>query len=487
MSQPLPRSAPEPLGIDPAAVTRFIGAIEASGLEMHSLMLLRHGSVAAEGWWQPYTADKPHMLFSLSKSFTSTAVGFAVAEGLLSVDDPVLRFFPEAPEKPGRYWPEMRVRHLLSMSTGHARDTTGFMRRRRDGDWVRAFLSRPLRYRPGTHFLYNTGATYMLSVIISRVSGQKLVDYLTPRLFAPLGIEGAAWEECPRGYNTGGFGLSLRTEDIARFGQFLLQRGMWLGRQLLPAAWVDDATRKHVENGTADGTSDWGMGYGYQFWRCIPGCYRGDGAFGQYCIVVPQLDVVLAITSGLNDMQAVLRRVWDILLPAIGEPLPDDPAARAEMEQRLAGLHYAPPALRASSPLAAAVSSRPWKLDRNREHRRTTTLRFNDADGTCEQLSRYGGRQRGKVTGAVYGLNRWVESTVETPQGQMNIAAAYGWEDDTTLVLTTRYLHTPFTVTERFSFTDDTVEISRRPNLSLGPLQETVMRGKRTHAGAAGI
>jgi CubicO group peptidase (beta-lactamase class C family) len=508
MSQPLPRSAPEPRGVSPAAVVRFIDEIESAGLELHSFMMLRHGSVVAEGWWKPYAPEKPHMLFSLSKSFTSIAVGFAVSEGLLSVDDPVLSFFKDqAPPQAGRHWHEMKVRHLLSMSTGHAADTTGFMLKRRDGDWVKGFLGRPVKYKPGTHFLYNTGATYMLSVIVHKLTGQKVLDYLAPRLFTPLGIEGATWEECPRGYNTGGFGLNLKTEDIARFGQFLLQRGMWEGKQLLPADWVDEATARHVENGTADGTSDWGMGYGYQFWRCIPGCYRGDGAFGQYCIVVPQLDTVFAITSGLGDMQAVLRLIWDILLPAMGDELPDDTQARSILQGRLARLSYEPPMLQASSPMEGTVSGRTFILERNREHKKTMQLIFSSPSRTfvqekaagasesvqyaidsdrCQVVTKVGrvrnARSRGgKASGGTYtcvfGRNKWIESTCDTPWGKQNVCAAFGWENDMTLVLTRRDLNSPFVLTEKVTFTEDAIEIKQGFNVSFGPTESPTVRG----------
>ncbi|MHB9031828.1 MAG: serine hydrolase domain-containing protein [Anaerolineae bacterium] len=506
MSKPLPRSAPEPFGLDPHAVTAFIDAIEAAKLELHSFMLLRRGRVLSEGWWQPYAPEKPHMLFSLSKSFTSTAVGFAAAEGLLSVDDPVLKFFPDdAPAKPGRHWDELKVRHLLSMSTGHAEDTTGYMLRRRDGNWAKGFLRRPLKFTPGTHFLYNTGATYMLSVIVQQVTGRKVLDYLTPRLFEPLGIEGAAWEECPRGYNTGGFGLNVKTEDIARFGQFLLQRGKWGGKQLLPAAWVDEATAKQIDNGTADGTSDWGMGYGYQFWRCVPGCYRGDGAFGQYCIVIPQSEAVIAITSGLGDMQAVLRLIWEHILPGLGKPLPDNLPARQAMQTRLANLSYAPPALREHSPLEAAISGKTYILEPNRSHQKTVRLVFSTpartflpesavgvresvayslADGACEVITRagpgrgsHGRKMPGGTQHCTYGRNRWIENTCETAWGPQNIAAACGWEDDATLVLTRRDLNSPFVFTEKVRFAGDAVEITQSVNLAMGPKEDVVMRG----------
>ena len=208
--------------------------------DLHSFMLLRHGQVVARGWWSPYAAQRPHMLFSLSKSFTSTAVGLAVAEGRLTVDDPVLSFFPEdAPAKVSPNLAAMRVRDLLSMSTGHAKDATGRATHKKEGNWVKGFLSLPVRYAPGTHFVYNSAATYMLSAIVQKLTGMTLLDYLRPRLFEPLGIDNPTWESCPRGINTGGWGLSVRTEDIARFGQLYLQKGVWKGQRILPEAWVE--------------------------------------------------------------------------------------------------------------------------------------------------------------------------------------------------------------------------------------------------------
>jgi CubicO group peptidase (beta-lactamase class C family) len=486
MSKCLPRSNPESQGVDPAAVTKFIDEIEAAKLELHSFMLLRHGNVAAEGWWKPYAPEPPHMLFSLSKSFTSTAVGFAVSEGLLTVDDPVLKFFPdEAPEKPGKHWEEMKVRHLLSMSTGHAKDTTGLMTNRKDGDWAKGFLLQPLKYRPGAHFFYNTGATYMLSVIVQKLTGRRALDYLTPRLFEPLGIEGAAWEQCPKGYDTGGFGLSVKTEDIAKFGQFLLQRGMWEGRQLLPAAWIDEATRKQVDNGPADGTNDWGEGYGYQFWRCIPGCYRGDGAFGQYCIVAPQLDAVVAITGGLGDMGAVMRRVWDILLPAMKDAVPENPQARKAMRDRLAGLQYGPPALRAGSPLEAEISGKTYALANSPDRRKA--VRYVFSGDSCEMHiasargripnAHGGGFSKGGVSKFVLGRGEWIEGMADTPKGPALCAASFSWEDDRKLVLTLRLLNTPFVIQETVKFESDSIELSQKINVGFGPTETPAIKG----------
>ncbi len=242
----LPRSsAPEAQGIASSAVLAFVEAADRNLRELHSFMLLRHGQVVAEGWWSPYGPQDPHMLFSLSKSFTATAAGLAIAEGLLSLEDAVLPFFPDdAPAaQPSHNLAAMRLRHLLSMSTGHTLPSLRARNAPSVSCWAAAFLEQPVEHAPGTHFIYNSGATYMISAIIQKVTGTTVQEYLRPRLFAPLGIRAdVPWENCPRGINTGGWGLSLRTEDIARFGQLYLQDGVWNGQRLLPEGWVTERT-----------------------------------------------------------------------------------------------------------------------------------------------------------------------------------------------------------------------------------------------------
>ena len=197
-----------------------------------------------------------HSLYSLSKSFTSTAVGLAIAEGKLSVDDQVLKFFPEdAPAQPGNNLQSMRVSDLLRMSTGQQVEPG----RTTKEAWTKTFLAQPVQFKPGTHFLYNTSATYMQSAIVQKVTGQTVLDYLQLRLFEPLGIEEPTWEQSPQGISTGGYGLSIRTEDIAKFGQLYLQKGKWADKQLVPAAWVEAATARQTSNGS-DPNSDWGKG-----------------------------------------------------------------------------------------------------------------------------------------------------------------------------------------------------------------------------------
>jgi len=330
---PLPRSTPEAEGISSEAVAGFIGAIDTKINTLHSVMVLRHGKVIAEAWWKPEAADKPHVLWSLSKSFTSTAVGLAISEGKLSLDDKVLKFFPEqAPAEPSENLQAMTVKDLLTMTCGQETEA----KRGDDGPTVKDFLAQPVPFKPGTHFLYNTIGTYTLSAIVTKVTGQTVLDYLKPRLFEPLGIENPVWDASPEGNSLGGYGLHLCTEDIAKFGQLYLQEGQWGGKQLVPAEWVVQATSKQVPNdqeGHAKIGEDWKQGYGFQFWRCRHGAFRGDGANGQFCVVIPDKEVVIAITAATGNMQGELDCIWDKLLPEFHDgELPRDPDAEKKLK-----------------------------------------------------------------------------------------------------------------------------------------------------------
>ena len=303
------RATPESQGVSSRSIRDFLAAANASGISWHSLMLVRHGQVVAEGWWKPYEPGFVHSLYSLSKSFTSTAIGLLVKEGKLDIHASVVSFFPD--DLPGTVSENLRqvtVRSLLTMNTGHAEDTMPKMRAS-SANWVRTWLAQPVEYAPGTHFLYNTGNTYMLGAILHKVTGLTLEDYLKPRLFQPLGFTGYDWEVSPQGLNTAGYGLRVKTEDIAKLGQLYLQKGKWKGSEILTGQWVDEATSKQTESQVNNG--DWSEGYGYQFWRCTHGFYRGDGAYGQFCIVMPQYDAVLAVTGQSPDMQKSMNIIWD--------------------------------------------------------------------------------------------------------------------------------------------------------------------------------
>lgn len=471
-------ATPESQGIASSAILQFVEAAEKQLHDIHSFMLLRHGKVVAEGWWSPYGRDYPHMMFSVSKSFTSTAIGLAVDEGLLSVDDTVLSFFPEdAPTKISRHLGAMRVRHLLSMSTGHDQDTMDNLRQSPDGNWTKTFFEIPVNHQPGTHFLYNTGASYMLSAIVQKVTGMKLIDYLEPRLFAPLGIKNAWWEESPQGINMGGFGLSIKTEDLARLGQLYLQKGLWNNQRILSEAWVAEATAYHSDNSKND-LIDWQQGYGYQFWRCQNNAYRGDGAFGQYCVVMSDQDAVLAITSGLQGMQKPLDLVWDILLPAMqGDALPENKAAQKTLTKKLSSLSVPPVEGEASSPTAAKVSGHRYVLEANEMNLKAVTLDFNDAN--CIATFNIG-RVEEKIT-CGYGVWQKNHTTLFNQVLSRELAAnvtSGAWTASDTFTLVVRFYESPFYQTFVFHFVDDGVTIETRVNVAFGPIETLKIAGR---------
>jgi len=450
--QPLPRSTPEAQGIDSGAISALVDALEQRGLGPHSLMILRHGTVVAEGWWAPYEAARPHIMFSVSKSFTATAVGIAQDEGRLSVDEPVLSFFPSyATSQVRANVAGLKLRHVLAMATGHAVDTMTIMRALPDEDWVKLFLEVPVEYPPGTHFLYNSGASFVLAAAVTARTGQPVVDYLGPRLFEPLGIAPPAWETNRRGINLGASGLRLRTEDMARLGQLYLQRGRWEGRQLLSEAWVEEATRSHVAN--FSDAPDWKAGYGFQLWRSQHDSYRFDGAYGQFVLVLPHQDLVVAITSGTQRNQDVPPAVWEHLLPGVHHTaLPADPAASAALAERLAGLAVPVPAFRSPDPAAAAeVAGRQVTLPFNRLGVRSLALDFDDKAITLRTVGPDGDEEA-----VVAGRTGWVAgSTRRWPHEEMNeaaVAARGGWLDEHTLELDWQCVDTPFRRTWRLRF-----------------------------------
>lgn len=484
----LKKSTPEQQGIASAAISAFIDEANETVHDLHSLILLRHGQIVAEGWWSPYETNDPHIMYSLSKSFTSTAVGLAVAEGKLKVTDPVISFFPdEVPPVISPNLAAMQVRHLLSMSTGHAEDTTEEMRTRLSGNWAQTILSLPVVYEPGTHFLYNTGATYLLSAIVQKVTGQTLLEYLEPRLFAPLGIENPGWENSPQGVNTGGFGLGITTADVARFGQLYLQKGLWQGKRLLPQEWVEEATRSHISNGT-DPNSDWTQGYAYQFWRCRHGAYRGDGAFGQFCLVMPEQDAVLAVTAGLWDMQAVLNLVWKHLLPALeAGPLPENRAAAQGLAQKLEHLEIAPVKDRAASSIAASVSGQRFGLDNNAMEISAVSFDFDQA-GCVLTIENASG-----MTQVNCGNGSWQKGINTLNHGLPRKAAASGsWTDQQTYLINLYFLtpiltktppagvvaQSPFGLTITCQFTEDRVSLELQANVAFGDNKPFRLQGR---------
>lgn len=467
----LPRSTPEEQGVSATSISIFLDSIAKSKHEFQSFVLVRHGKVIAEGWWNPYRPDLKHTLYSLSKSFTATAVGFAKAEGKLALTDKVISFFPDKlPDTVSTYLREMNIKNLLTMSVGQEPDPTFTATQTKD--WVKTFLALPVKYEPGSRFLYNSMATYMLSAIVQKVTGQKIIDYLQPRLFEPLGITGIDWETDLGGVNTGGWGLRLKTEDIAKFAQLFLQKGNWNGKQILPEGWAEEASSaqiiQHPQYPQAKrDSSDWEQGYGYQMWRCRHNAFRGDGAFGQYAIVIPEHDAVIAITSETPDMQGELNLIWKILLPAFQSgSLKPDKKADAALSAKLTSLSL-PVKKESVTVKSSVVAGKTFAMEPNSLDYRSMTF---DVKGDKYFVSISTGSDRYSFTLA---SNSWEpgETTMAGPYlltsatnnlkglPPFRISGEYTWIDPRTLELVFRYTESPHTRKVLCTFDGDNIAV----------------------------
>ncbi len=472
----LPRSTPEMQGISSAGISRFLDAIKQSGQEFHSIMILRHGNVVAEAWWAPYSSEHRQQLYSLSKSFTGTAIGLAVAEGLLTVDDPIIKFFPEyLPATVSDNLAALKIRHLLSMSVGHGKDSILILEASAAGvPWEKTFLSLPVVFEPGSQFMYNSGASFMLSAIIKKVTGQSAHEYLKPRLYQPLNITNTTWGANWEGVNMGASHLRMPTEDIAKFGQLYLQKGQWNGKQVISPDWVAQASAKQMVNGKND--SSWGYGYGFQFWLNPPGGFRADGAFGQYSMILPELDAVVAITSESIETKKTMQVVWDVLLPEMkAAPLPADHAAHKTLLKEIKALKYDPPQLALTSPIAEKISGKEFLLDKNPFNAKSVS--FNFSGGNCVFTLKEDSKPDIVITN---GINHWIRKGNLKPSAHSLfslrridfdsiVAASFGWQNDNTLLLTWRYIETVHGDSFTCVFDDDKLTI--KPLFSVNRLQ----------------
>jgi len=474
LKEPLPRSNPEAEGVSSAQILQFLDAVSKSKNEFHSLMILRHGKVIAEGWWNPYRPDLRHTMYSTSKSFTSTAVGFAVTEGKIKLSDKVISYFPDdLPDTVSPALAALTLKDLITMSVGQKPDPT--FKTMQSDNWAKYFLSLPIVDTPGKVFLYNSISPYMLSAIVQKVTGKKIIDYLRPRLFEPLGIEGVDWEISPQGINSGGWGLRVKTEDMAKFGQMYLQKGVWKGKQILPKSWVEEATTFKIDQApkmaqASRDSNDWAQGYCYQFWRCRHNAFRADGAFGQYIVMMPDQDAVVIITGETADMQDELNLLWTHLLPAFkGSVLPADAAHAGLLKKKLSTMALPPANLVPDPPMAASISGKSFSLDSNDMKAESVSFVFRNKE--CTWMVREGD----STYTIIFSPGKWHLGETRMPNappsliratkgpyadlGPAKIANSYTWKDDHTLELTVRYIESPHTDIMICSFDKDTVSI----------------------------
>ncbi len=475
----LPRSIPEAEGVSSKAIITFLDSAATGITEFHSFMIIRHGKVVAEGWWDPFRPDLKHTLYSASKSFTSTAVGLAVSENKLSIDDKLISFFPEyLPDSVSPYLAELEIRDMLSMSTGQRRESSTM-----NDEWVKAFMETPVDIEPGTRYRYSSLASFMLSATVQKVTGEKVIDYLTPRLFEPLGIEGADWETNPEGINTGGWGLRLKTEDLAKLGLLYLNKGNWKGKQILPEEWVEEATSLKIQQNPnmtqarRDSSNDAVQGYCWQFWRAKNNSYMSNGAFGQFILIMPEKDAIVVFTAESSDMWGELGMVWKFIYPGImDEVLAEDTESVTELRKKSAALAIQPPTESKNENMNSKISGKTITLAENQNQIQTMSLQFRDGlcllnlktDTASYDLSFASGKWQPGET-AMHGPSIFARAKNNlNGLPPFKIAGAYTWNDDQSLELTLRYINSMHTVRMIFHFDNEKVVVDFGESIAPG-------------------
>ena len=426
-------ATPESQGVPSEAILKFIDGCEktfdAGDLgAMHGFVIVRHGKVIAEGSWKPFdTLNETHMLYSHSKSFTSSAIGLLADRGKIDLDERIVDIFSnEVPAKVSENLAQLRVRDLLTMNVGKKDHLL-----RDGGDWVKEFLSKDFFRKPGTGFKYDSDATYMLAAIVEKKSGMKMMDYLQKNMFDQIGIA-KAWTTCsPQGIPCGGWGMNMTTRELARFGQLYLNRGDWDGKRVLSSDWVSLATTRQTWSGwqnvgvkaLGEGT-DWEQGYGFQFWRCRHGAYRADGAGGQYTVVIPEKDMVVSAHAGLGDFPKELDLIWDNLLPVLKDaPLAENPSAQKKLADRLAKLAIKPVEF-----ARARKWTTPFEFSLRENARGFKSVRFDPKDGggcICTLVTRAGEQKFPAGTG------EWQEGSIRIDTENYEGLGAYIGEHKT--------------------------------------------------------
>ena len=376
------RTAPAAEGVSTQAVINMMDSLMAlPDCEIHHVMVLRHGHVVAELHPAPFRAEDAHTLYSASKTFTSLAVGIAIDENLLRLDDRVVTFFPD--KRPGIVSDNlaaMTVRDLLMMAAGIKPDWT--MRDLEDTDWIKVWLAKPCDETPGSHFQYDSMCTFMLSAIVQRVTGRTLLDYLNQKLFGPMHITQVDWEMSPDGINTGGWGLRVQAETMAKLGELLMNKGRWYGQQLVSADYIEEACSPLIyykDRKETDAPTDGNQGYGYQIWQCKwPGAIRADGAFGQYTVVVPQEDLVVVILGMIPNGHPELACIWNQLMPGIksDKPLQPEKKLQSRLNQLCATASLPLPKGRPRTQKGTQIVGMVMQLDANQHGYKNLTITY---------------------------------------------------------------------------------------------------------------
>jgi CubicO group peptidase (beta-lactamase class C family) len=485
----LERVTPESQGIPSEAVLDLIDKLEEQNGDVHSYMLIRNGKVVAEGHWAPFAAQLPHTLYSVSKAFVSMAIGMAIEDGLLALDDKVVKFYPEAAgDNIDERLKEMRIRDLMSMKSGQQKDTFSLLRNAMPGEEAKAFFSMPMRDEPGRLFRYMSGNTAMLALIHAKVTGEKdLIAYLNPRLFNKLGIKASYWPRLKNGTVIGGSGFQLCTEDLAKVCILLENEGVWNGERILPLWWIKQATSLQAKYGnitdsvlalhgskdqSVEKPDDWQVGYGWQLWMGHHDSFRLCGAFGQIGSIIPDKNLIFVSNAGgRGSNKPSLNAFYDAILPALSQtPLKENPTQLKRLRERSKNLLIAPPKSSARMSDEAASAFKSVKIDS------TNALFLTAAGYDCKTRTLTIENRFAKQSISV-GENSWERSEIVVEEentetlsrisgGRQPVAAAGAWTTPNTFTVRIHFVQSPAILFITFELRDGKVHFSTKSNMS---------------------
>jgi CubicO group peptidase (beta-lactamase class C family) len=450
----LPVASPAAKGVDAAAISRFLDDVAKDGLELHALIVWREGAVVTEGFRWPYHPDQQRILHSVAKSFTACAIGLLVDEGRLSLDDKVAQFFPHLAIDPESRHGRMTVEDLLTMRSGHESEVSGSKWRSIASSWVDEFFRIPMAHEPGTVHVYSSAASYMLSAIVTHVTGETIHAYLKPRLFEPLGIVGERWDVGPDGINPGGNGITALLSDAMRLGILHARGGVWEGQRILPAWWVERATKPQ---GSAHYGYHWVIGAQY---------FAAVGQFVQAVFVYPETQAIVAVAAAIHESKLLIPHLNRHFPAAFGGE--GNEAADAALAARLGDWNEAWPIAGASDDFQR-LAGRRWLIGANEPG--VTEIGFDrDADRLLFWMKDREGRHAIPV-----GLGQWVEGRSTLPGSDLHhgyrllnapsVAAAW-WDGPDRLTLVCHFVESAFRDTFTLQFAGEAVTVDRSVNIN---------------------
>lgn len=434
-------TTPEAVGISSESVQKLMDIFNENNLYMHSFLMIRHGQIAAEGYWAPFTKESKHRMYSSTKSFVAGAIGLLYDEGKLDLNDPVHTFFPEfPPQSLHPFIRETTVRDLLTMSSPHTTTYSFHM-----DEWVKSFFETAPKRPGGTVFRYDTSATYILDVIVERLTGQPFIEYMKDKMLREVGFSEDAWcVKAPDGYSWGGSGLLCTTLDMARYAYILLKNGNVNGKQLLSEAYVRQATAKQVATSHCRLQPN-SYGYGYQIWRHRDTAFAFNGMGNQIAICYPEEDFIFVCTADNQGNGYSYKLIYDTVYHEIvkklsPEVLPENPAAFEKMQETISGLSLLLPEGKADSLMQKEVNGAVYKLEENPMGIEKLSVSFGEEGGVLRYTNERGDKEIPFGLG-VYKEGKFPEThysgdTIGTPKGSgYRIFSAGVWPSENNLVI----------------------------------------------------